>query len=89
MSTQETTTFKEDQTFDSKSIQIGPNGFSRICREQEVNGANFQSFRIDEFILKITVPKVAEKEKKQTGNVTENVIKVAVNDYRVAGNRSN
>ena len=41
-------------------------GFDRICREQEANGANVPSFRTDEFILKITVPKVAE-------NVTENV----------------
>ena len=49
-------------------------GFDRICREQEANGANVPSFRTDEFILKITVPKVAEKVQKQTGNVTEKVI---------------
>ena len=36
-------------------------GFDRICREQEANGANVPSFRTDEFILKITVPKVSEK----------------------------
>lgn len=36
-------------------------GFDRICREQEVNGASIPSFRTDEFILKITVPKVTEK----------------------------
>ena len=51
-------------------------GFDRICREQEANGANVPSFRTDEFILKITVPKVAEKvtEKvSENGNVTENV----------------
>ena len=46
-------------------------GFDRICREQEANGANVPSFRTDEFILKITVPKVAEKVQKQTGNVTD------------------
>ena len=40
-------------------------GFDRICREQEANGANVPSFRTDEFILKITVPKMTE-------NVTEN-----------------
>ena len=45
-------------------------GFDRICREQEANGANVPSFRTDEFILKITVPKVAEKV---TVNVTEKV----------------
>jgi len=49
-------------------------GFDRICREQEANGANVPSFRTDEFILKITVPKVAEKVQKQTGNVTEKMI---------------
>ena len=36
-------------------------GFDRICREQEANGANVPSFRTDEFILKITVPKVTEQ----------------------------
>lgn len=46
-------------------------GFDRICREQEANGANVPSFRTDEFILKITVPKVAEKVNV---NATENVI---------------
>ena len=46
-------------------------GFDRICREQEANGANVPSFRTDEFILKITVPKVAEKV---TVNVTEEMI---------------
>ena len=45
-------------------------GFDRICREQEANGANVPSFRTDEFILKIMVPKVAEKV---TVNVTEKV----------------
>ncbi|MBQ1796730.1 MAG: winged helix-turn-helix transcriptional regulator, partial [Prevotella sp.] len=39
----------------------------------EANGANVPSFRTDEFILKITVPKVAENVQKQTGNVTEKV----------------
>ena len=59
-------------------------GFDRICREQEANGANVPSFRTDEFILKITVPKVAENVQKQTGNVTENGGKVAENHNRVA-----
>ena len=53
-------------------------------REQEANGANVPSFRTDEFILKITVPKVAEKVQKQTGNVTENGGKVAENHNKVA-----
>ena len=59
-------------------------GFDRICREQEANGANVPSFRTDEFILKITVPKVAENTQKQTGNVTENGRKVAENHKGVA-----
>ena len=59
-------------------------GFDRICREQEANGANVPSFRTDEFILKITVPKVAENVQKQTGNVTENGGKVAENHDKVA-----
>ena len=52
-------------------------GFDRICREQEANGANVPSFRTDEFILKITVPKVAEKvnvNATEKVNATENVI---------------
>ena len=55
-------------------------GFDRICREQEANGANVPSFRTDEFILKITVPKVTEKV---TVNVTE---KVNVKNERVTEN---
>lgn len=55
-------------------------GFDRICREQEANGANVPSFRTDEFILKITVPKVAEKvtvNVTEKMNATENVIDVS------------
>ena len=53
-------------------------GLDRICREQEANGAKTPSFRTDEFILKITVPKVTEKVnvkgEKVNVNVTEKVI---------------
>ena len=59
-------------------------GFDSICREQEANGANVPYFRTDEFILKITVPKVAENAQKQSGNVTDNDGKVAENLNRVA-----
>ena len=59
-------------------------GFDHICSEQEANGANVPSFRTDEFILKITVPKVAENAQKQSGNVTDNDGKVAENLNRVA-----
>ncbi|MBQ2196458.1 MAG: winged helix-turn-helix transcriptional regulator, partial [Prevotella sp.] len=47
------------------------------CREQEANGANVPSFRTDEFILKITVPKVTEKvnvnDERVNVNVTESI----------------
>ena len=60
-------------------------GFDRICREQEANGANIPSFRTDEFILKITVPKVTEKvtvnDERVNVNVTE---KVNVNNGKVS-----
>lgn len=48
-------------------------GFDRICREQEANGENVPSFRTDEFILKISVPKVTEKrtETEQKRDVSE------------------
>jgi len=56
-------------------------GLDRICREQEANGAKTPSFRTDEFILKITVPKVTEKVAEK---VTVNDEKVAENQRRVA-----
>ena len=40
-------------------------GLDRICREQEANGAKTPSFRTDEFILKVTVPKVTEKRHRK------------------------
>ena len=43
-------------------------GLDRICREQEANGAKAPSFRTDEFILKITVPKVTETSQKTNRN---------------------
>ena len=48
--------------------------------KQEANGANVPSFRTDEFILKIMVPKVAEKvtvNVTEKVNATENVIYVS------------
>ncbi len=33
----------------------------RVCRELEANGTPHLSFHLDDFILKITVPKVTEK----------------------------
>ena len=37
-------------------------GVDRVCRELEANGTPHLSFHLDDFILKITVPKVAETE---------------------------
>ena len=53
-------------------------GVDRIYRELEANGTSALSFRTDDFILKISVPKVAEK-------VAE---KVTVNGEKVAENQS-
>ena len=50
-------------------------GVDRIYRELEANGTSALSFRTDDFILKITVPKVIEKVSVNvTDNVTENAI---------------
>ena len=41
-------------------------GIDRIFREQEANDAEIPTFRTDEFILKVTVPKVTEKIERWT-----------------------
>ena len=86
MTIKEITTRNEYQTFDCKSIQIEPKALAVpvVTFGNAANGANVPSFRTDDFILKITVPKVAENVQKQTGNVTENVGKVAENHSKVA-----
>ncbi len=56
-------------------------GVDRIYRELEANGTSALSFRTDDFILKITVPKVAEKVAEK---VTVNGEKVAENQRGVA-----
>jgi len=62
-------------------------GFDRICREQEANGANIPSFKTDEFILKITVPKVTESELNRTETIaekrTESELKRTETDLRI------
>ena len=52
-------------------------GVDRMCRELEVNGTPHLSFHLDDFILKITVPKVTENSNKVAGKVAENSNKVA------------
>ena len=48
-------------------------GVDRIYRELEANGTSALSFRTDDFILKITVPKVTESELNRTEKVTEKI----------------
>ena len=66
-------------------------GFDRIYRELEANGTSTISFRTDDFILKITVPKVIEKVsvnkegvvEKVDVNVEKVIEKVTVNRQRL------
>ena len=50
-------------------------GVDRMCRELEANGTSHLSFHLDDFILKITVPKVTERVIEKDVDVTEKVIK--------------
>ena len=52
-------------------------GVDRVCRELKANGTPHLSFHLDDFILKITVQKVAETEPNRIGRVAENSNKVA------------
>ena len=62
-------------------------GFDRICREQEANGANVPSFRTDEFILKITVPKVAEKVAEKLPENLEELTEKLIEKAKTLGER--
>lgn len=52
-------------------------GVDRVCRELEANGTPHLSFHLDDFILKITVSKVAEISNKVSEKVADNSKKVA------------
>ena len=56
-------------------------GVDRMCRELEANGTSHLSFHLDDFILKITVPKVVSEQEKSvkenTDKVTDNYLKVS------------
>ena len=64
-------------------------GVDRMCRELEANGTSHLSFHLDDFILKITVPKVISqannqsdataKAEKRTVNATVNTKNATVN----------
>ena len=53
-------------------------GVDRVCRELEANGTPHLSFHLNDFILKITVPKVVSQTESQT-NATANSSKRTVN----------
>lgn len=59
-------------------------GVDRIYRELEANGANALRFRDNDFILRITVPKVTENDGKVKEKVNEKIQKV---NEKVNGNR--
>ena len=54
-----------------------------MYRELEVNGAAPLSFHTDDFILKVSVPKVTEKVTENKDRVTENKDRVTENKDRV------
>ncbi|WP_315392587.1 RNA-binding domain-containing protein [Prevotella denticola] len=56
-------------------------GVDRMCRELEANGTPYLSFHLDDFILKITVPKVVSEQEK---SVKENADKVTNNYLKVS-----
>lgn len=56
-------------------------GVDRVCRELEANGTPCLSFHLDDFILKITVPKVVSEQEK---SVKENSEKVTDNHLKVS-----
>ena len=70
-------------------------GIDRICREQEANGGQVPSFRTDDFILKITVPKVTESssirlgtEQNRTEKLPENGQKATETEQKPNRNRT-
>ena len=56
-------------------------GVDRVCRELEANGTPHLSFHLDDFILKITVPKVVSEQEK---SVKENSEKMTDNHLKVS-----
>jgi ATP-dependent DNA helicase RecG len=63
-------------------------GVDRMYRELEVNGAAPLSFHTDDFILKVSVPKVTEKLIENRDGVTEKLIEKSIeNGERLTENR--
>lgn len=63
-------------------------GVDRMCRELEANGTSHLSFHLDDFLLKITVPKVISQADNQ-GNATANVKNATVNVKNATVNSEN
>ena len=67
-------------------------GVDRVCRELEANGTPHLSFHLDDFILKITVPKVvsqAESQINATANTSRRTISATVNAKNATVNSEN
>ena len=63
-------------------------GVDRMCRELEANGTSHLSFHLDDFILKITVPKVISQANNQR-DATANAEKRTVNAKNATVNSKN
>jgi toxin-antitoxin system, toxin component, fic family len=67
-------------------------GVDRMCRELEANGTSHLSFHLDDFILKITVPKVISQENNQsdaTANAEKRTVNATVNTKNATVNSKN
>ena len=67
-------------------------GVDRMCRELEANGTPHLSFHLDDFILKITVPKVvsqAESQINATANSSKRTVNATVNAQNATANSEN
>ena len=67
-------------------------GVDRMCRELEANGTPHLSFHLDDFILKITVPKVvsqAENQINATANSSKRTVNATVNAQNATVNSEN
>lgn len=67
-------------------------GVDRVCRELEANGTPHLSFHLDDFILKITIPKVSSQVKNQinaTANSSKRTINATVNAQNATVNSEN
>ena len=67
-------------------------GVDRMCRELEANGTSHFSFHLDDFILKITVPKVISQANNQsdaTANAEKRTVNATVNTKNATVNSKN